>query len=124
MTGGSSGGGWVSRQTLLSVTSYGYAIEPNHLYGPYLSTTAKALYRGVSGKKKKRKGGKGGKAQASGRQGALNDSRRAERVGTARPSSAEGEDGWSPPARPALGGEGCALSVGADLAHDPLQAGL
>lgn len=60
MTGGSSGGGWVAGNTLLSVTSYGYAIEPNLLYGPYLSATAKALYKNVSGKRKKKKGGKGG----------------------------------------------------------------
>lgn len=61
MTGGASGGGWVSGTTLLSVVSYGYAIEPTHLYGPYMSAGAKALYRNVSGNKKKKKGGKGGK---------------------------------------------------------------
>ena len=70
MTGGASGGGWISGTTLITVTSYGYAIEPNHLYGPYLSTTAKSLYRSVSGKKKKKKrGGKGGKGGGERRQG-------------------------------------------------------
>lgn len=63
MTGGASGGGWVSGGKLLSVTSYGYpadAFRLNELYGPYMSQTAKALYRGVRGKpKRKPKGGKG-----------------------------------------------------------------
>ena len=61
MTAGASGGGWIVGNTLLSVTSYGYVIEPNHLYGPYMSTSARKLYRGVSGKKRKKKGGRGGK---------------------------------------------------------------
>ena len=70
MTGGSSGGGWVSFGKLYSVTSYGYSQELDRLYGPYMSTSAKALYRkvrgtpkGKSGKKPggKKPGGKGGK---------------------------------------------------------------
>ena len=60
MTAGSSGGGWIGGTTapiLLSVTSYGYPTELDHLYGPYMSTGAKALYKLVrGGKKKKRKG--------------------------------------------------------------------
>lgn len=66
MTAGSSGGGWIVDTTLLSVTSYGYLTDPDLLYGPYLSTSAKELYTAVKGKKKKRrragtKGGKGGR---------------------------------------------------------------
>lgn len=55
MTGGSSGGGWVAGTTLLSVTSYGYRLEFGQLYGAYMSSSAKALYRGVSGRKPKPK---------------------------------------------------------------------
>lgn len=61
MSGGASGGGWISGSTLLSVTSYGYVNEPNRLYGPYLSKGAKALYRAAAGIKKKPKKSKGGK---------------------------------------------------------------
>jgi V8-like Glu-specific endopeptidase len=55
MTGGSSGGGWVSGGVLLSVSSYSYCeddlglICDGRLYGPYLDGTAKALYSAVSG---------------------------------------------------------------------------
>ena len=45
MTGGSSGGGWIAKRTLLSVTSYGYDDQPGYLYGPYLSKSAKKLYK-------------------------------------------------------------------------------
>jgi hypothetical protein len=47
MTGGSSGGGWVSGGTVRSVISYGYEGEPNHLYGPYQGAAAKNLYNGI-----------------------------------------------------------------------------
>jgi V8-like Glu-specific endopeptidase len=47
MTPGSSGGGWIAAGTLISVTSYSYQSEPGHLYGPYLSRTAKRLYKRV-----------------------------------------------------------------------------
>jgi hypothetical protein len=46
MTGGSSDGGWIARKILLSNTSYGYGSSP-YLYGPYLSQTAKKLYKRV-----------------------------------------------------------------------------
>lgn len=72
MTGGASGGGWISGTTLLSVTSYGYRADPFHLYGPYMSRAAKALYRSVSGKRKRKHhghGGKGGKGGGKGSQG-------------------------------------------------------
>jgi V8-like Glu-specific endopeptidase len=55
MTGGSSGGGWIVDSTLLSVTSYGYQLELDALYGPYMSTEAKSLYRQVRGKPKRKK---------------------------------------------------------------------
>ena len=54
MTEGSSGGGWIANGTLLSVTSYGYPDKPLRLYGPYMSSAAKKLYRSASGRKKKR----------------------------------------------------------------------
>ena len=40
-------------RTLVSVTSYGYDHDPGFLYGPYLATTAKKLYKSVSRQKKK-----------------------------------------------------------------------
>lgn len=61
MLGGASGGGWIARGTLMSVTSYGYTFEPDRLYGPYLSKTAKALYRSVARRRKKK--GRGGRAR-------------------------------------------------------------
>jgi hypothetical protein len=53
MTAGSSGGGWIAGNTLVSQTSYGYIDETGHLYGPYLSRAAKTLYRSVRGGRKK-----------------------------------------------------------------------
>ena len=54
MTPGASGGGWiVGDRTLVSVTSYGYDHDPGFLYGPYLATTAKKLYKSVKGRKGK-----------------------------------------------------------------------
>jgi hypothetical protein len=45
MTGGSSGGGWVtSSGTVASVVSYGYQSLKNVLFGPYQSTEAESLY--------------------------------------------------------------------------------
>src|SRR4029079_11515819 len=45
MTGGSSGGGWVTAAGAIEgVTSYGYAGDLEHLYGPYLGVEAKELY--------------------------------------------------------------------------------
>jgi hypothetical protein len=49
MSGGSSGGGWVGGGALLSVVSYGYGTEPTSLFGPYLSKTAKKLYKRMRG---------------------------------------------------------------------------
>jgi V8-like Glu-specific endopeptidase len=45
MTGGSSGGGWIKNGKVSSVVSYGYADEPNNLYGPYQGASARDLYQ-------------------------------------------------------------------------------
>jgi hypothetical protein len=48
MTAGSSGGGWLDGSgRLVSVTSYGYAEQPNVLYGPYFGDAVAAFYRSV-----------------------------------------------------------------------------
>ncbi len=45
MTGGSSGGGWVtSTGSVASVVSYGYSSLKNVLFGPHLETEAQQLY--------------------------------------------------------------------------------
>jgi hypothetical protein len=49
MTGGSSGGGWVVGNTVLSVNSYGYSTQPNVMYGPYQGTVAQQLYASAAG---------------------------------------------------------------------------
>lgn len=50
MTGGSSGGGWVATGgRVASVTSYGYAGDIFHLYGPYQGAVARELYDAASG---------------------------------------------------------------------------
>ena len=50
MTGGSSGGGWVTGSgDVASVVSYGYEGEPNNLYGPYQGGSARDLYDKVKG---------------------------------------------------------------------------
>jgi V8-like Glu-specific endopeptidase len=49
MTGGASGGGWITRGgKLVSVTSYAYEGAPNSLYGPYMGNAARALYKAAS----------------------------------------------------------------------------
>jgi V8-like Glu-specific endopeptidase len=48
MTGGSSGGGWLVGNNILSVNSYGYSNEPNVMYGPYQGTVAQQLYTSAS----------------------------------------------------------------------------
>ena len=51
MTGGASGGGWVVNGGLVnSVTSYGYAFDAFHLYGPYQGTIAEQLYDAAGGR--------------------------------------------------------------------------
>ena len=50
MTGGSSGGGWVTTGgDVASVVSYGLTGEPNRLYGPYQGQAARMLYNNVKG---------------------------------------------------------------------------
>jgi V8-like Glu-specific endopeptidase len=50
MSGGSSGGGWVDADgAVIGLTSYGYAADINHLYGPYFGGDARDLYEQVSG---------------------------------------------------------------------------
>jgi hypothetical protein len=48
MTGGSSGGGWVVGNNVLSVTSYGYQTLKNVLFGPYQGDVAQQLYTSAS----------------------------------------------------------------------------
>jgi hypothetical protein len=72
MTAGASGGGWIVNGSILSVTSYGYTTRPFELYGPYLSSAARNVYREASGKRKKKghknhKGGKGNKGGKGGK---------------------------------------------------------
>ena len=50
MTGGSSGGGWVIRESFVnSVISYGYLEELDHIYGPYFGPVASAVYEQAAG---------------------------------------------------------------------------
>ena len=54
MTGGSSGGGWVAGDSVLSVNSYSYCIAgviscEERLYGPYQDDVAEQLYESVTG---------------------------------------------------------------------------
>ena len=53
MTGGASGGGWIikrgHKRRLVSVTSYGYGGDPNHLYGPYQGNVANSLWQRAGG---------------------------------------------------------------------------
>jgi len=49
MTRGASGGGWITNNSLTSLTSYSYPSQPGFLYGPYLSATAKKLYKRMRG---------------------------------------------------------------------------
>jgi V8-like Glu-specific endopeptidase len=44
MTSGSSGGSWVVGSSVYSVNSYGYAADPQVLYGPYQGAAAQALF--------------------------------------------------------------------------------
>jgi hypothetical protein len=49
MTGGSSGGGWVVGNNVLSVNSYGYRTLPNVMFGPYQGSVAQQLYGSAAG---------------------------------------------------------------------------
>jgi V8-like Glu-specific endopeptidase len=56
MNGGASGGGWIAKNTLLSVNSYCTGLVlvcfdvPASLYGPYLASEAKSLYLQARGR--------------------------------------------------------------------------
>jgi hypothetical protein len=51
MSGGSSGGGWVNAGGALNgLTSYGYELDFDHLFGPYFGVDAQRLYREASGR--------------------------------------------------------------------------
>jgi Ca2+-binding RTX toxin-like protein len=50
MTGGSSGGGWVNASGAVNgLTSYGYELDFQHLYGPYFGAEAEHFYEQASG---------------------------------------------------------------------------
>ncbi len=50
MTGGSSGGGWISTSgSVVSVNSYGYKTLRNVMFGPYQGSVAQGLYNQASG---------------------------------------------------------------------------
>lgn len=45
MTGGSSGGGWISSSQLMSLNSFKYTIDPKTMYGPYFGSVIESLYQ-------------------------------------------------------------------------------
>jgi hypothetical protein len=47
MTGGSSGGGWITGGQLNSLNSFGYRGEKDVMYGPYFGTVEQSLYTQV-----------------------------------------------------------------------------
>ena len=47
MTGGSSGGGWITGGSLNSLNSFGYRGEKNVMYGPYFGPVEATLYSTV-----------------------------------------------------------------------------
>lgn len=50
MSGGASGGGWVNASGAVNgLTSYGYELDFEHLYGPYFGDEAEQLYEQASG---------------------------------------------------------------------------
>ena len=48
MTGGSSGGGWIVGNNLVSVNSYGYDNQPDVMFGPYLGSVAQSVYNAAA----------------------------------------------------------------------------
>jgi V8-like Glu-specific endopeptidase len=46
---GASGGAWVAGSAVSSVNSYKYALEPDHIYGPYFGSAVQRLYETVGG---------------------------------------------------------------------------
>ena len=48
MTGGSSGGGWITGGKLNSLNSFGYRGEKDVMYGPYFGNTEQAVYNAAA----------------------------------------------------------------------------
>lgn len=48
MTGGSSGGGWITGGRLNSVNSFGYRGERDVMYGPYFGNVEQSVYSAAS----------------------------------------------------------------------------
>lgn len=48
MTGGSSGGGWITGGRLNSVNSYKYTNDNNTMYGPFFGSTAQSVYNAAA----------------------------------------------------------------------------
>jgi hypothetical protein len=44
MTGGSSGGGWITGGYLNSVNSFKYTVDPTTMYGPYFGSTIQSVF--------------------------------------------------------------------------------
>jgi hypothetical protein len=49
MTGGSSGGGWITSSQLNSLNSFKYTIDSKTMYGPYFGNIVAALYADAAG---------------------------------------------------------------------------
>jgi hypothetical protein len=49
MTGGSSGGGWITSDHLNSLNSFKYTIDPKTMYGPYFGNVVEDLYTTAAG---------------------------------------------------------------------------
>ncbi|MFF5985513.1 trypsin-like serine peptidase [Prauserella flavalba] len=48
MTGGSSGGGWLTSGRINSVNSFKYTFDPSTMYGPYFGSTIQSVYNSAS----------------------------------------------------------------------------
>ena len=48
MTGGSSGGGWITSGSLNSVNSFGYTGLRDVMWGPYFGSTIQSVYNAAS----------------------------------------------------------------------------
>ncbi|PXY31399.1 trypsin-like serine peptidase [Prauserella muralis] len=48
MTGGSSGGGWLTSGRINSVNSFKYTADPNTMYGPYFGSTIQSVYNAAA----------------------------------------------------------------------------
>ncbi len=48
MTGGSSGGPWITGSSINSVNSFGYSSVPNRMFGPYFGSTIQSAYNSAA----------------------------------------------------------------------------